>query len=138
MGKDKIILSPEHGVNPTVPVCYYCGKEKNQVALLGKMEGDVKAPSRMVIDAEPCDECAEHMKIGVMLIGVRNGETGENPYRTGDVLIVTLDAAERMFGTGKFGKNRACFVPDTIMQQLKSMHAEAMKELTEEQKKEKS
>jgi len=122
--KDKIILSKKHGVNPTIPVCYYCGKEKNEVALLGKLPGDAKADSKTVVDMSPCDDCAELMKKGVMLIGVRDGEKGPNPYRTGSVMVVSQEAAERIFG-GSYEKNRACFVHDSILKQLIKMAAEA-------------
>lgn len=120
----KIILSKKHGVNPTIPVCYYCGKEKNEVALLGKLPGDAKADSKMVVDMSPCDDCTKLMKKGVMLIGVRDGETGPNPYRTGSVMVVSQEAAERIFG-GNYEKNRACFVHDSILKQLMKMAAEA-------------
>lgn len=30
-----IKLSPKYGVNPTIPVCFWCGKEKNEIALMG-------------------------------------------------------------------------------------------------------
>ena len=26
-----IPLSPKHGLNPTIPVCAWCGKEKNEI-----------------------------------------------------------------------------------------------------------
>ena len=34
---DSIKISPKHGVNPTIPRCFFCGKEKNMVALLGRI-----------------------------------------------------------------------------------------------------
>ena len=42
MSKDDIKLSPKHGLNPTMPVCFWCGKEKNEVAhiLINKVEYD--------------------------------------------------------------------------------------------------
>ena len=36
---DSILLSPKHGVNPTIPVCFWCGREKNEVALMGYLKG---------------------------------------------------------------------------------------------------
>ena len=62
---DSILLSPKHGVNPTIPVCFWCGREKNEVALMGYLKGrggeDIAAPMHMVIDYEPCDECRQNM-----------------------------------------------------------------------------
>ena len=28
-------LSPKHGLNPTISVCFWCGEEKDESALLG-------------------------------------------------------------------------------------------------------
>lgn len=28
-------LHPKYGVNPTIPTCFWCGKDKNEIALLG-------------------------------------------------------------------------------------------------------
>ena len=52
-----IRISEKHGVNPTIPICFYCGEDKNEVALLGKLHGDKEAPMRMWIngDYEPDD-----------------------------------------------------------------------------------
>ena len=55
MAKDSIKLSPNHGLNPTIPVCFWCGKEKNEVALMGKMDKqDSAAPKHLVVDYPPC------------------------------------------------------------------------------------
>ena len=61
-----IKLSPKHGLNPTIPVCFWCGEERNEVALLGhigdgrKLE-EFEAPMHMVIDYEPCEKCRANM-----------------------------------------------------------------------------
>lgn len=67
---DSIRVSEKHGVNPTIPVCFWCGKEKNEIALMGKLPNDEKAPSSMWIfgDYEPCEECKELRKMGVDLM----------------------------------------------------------------------
>ena len=33
MSNAGIKLSPKHGLNPTIPVCFWCGEERNEVAL---------------------------------------------------------------------------------------------------------
>ena len=107
---DSIKLSPKYGVNPTIPVCFFCGKPKNEVALLGKMGGrgeDIEAPMHMVIDYEPCDECKTNMDMGITIMGVvtknpdnrppiqKNKVTGECLYPTGAFAVVTEDAVTR-------------------------------------------
>lgn len=94
-----IRLSEKHGVNPTIPVCYYCGKPRNEVALLGRLKGDVEAPMHLCIDKVPCDECAGFMEQGVILISVANGPvTGhDNPHRTGSFAVMRDEAIRRIF-----------------------------------------
>ena len=66
---DSIRISEKHGVNPTIPVCFWCGKDKNEVAFLGKLKEDAEAPHRAILNYEPCDECKEFITQGVQLIG---------------------------------------------------------------------
>ena len=103
-----IKLSKKYGVNPTIPICFWCGEMKNEVALLGKLKGDVEAPHSCILDYEPCDECKKNMSMGVTLIGttkkpiredlppIRDNET-ETLYPTGQWLVVTKEAAKRYF-----------------------------------------
>jgi hypothetical protein len=66
-----IKLSPEHGVNPTIPICFWCGEEKNEIAMLGKIDReDSKAPKAMIFDYEPCDKCKELFDKGIQVIGI--------------------------------------------------------------------
>lgn len=64
-----IKLSKEHGVNPTIPICFWCEKDKNEVVMLGKLKNDAEAPKRMWIpgDYEPCDECKKQWENGIVL-----------------------------------------------------------------------
>lgn len=68
MGK-VIKFSKEHGLNPTQAVCFFCDKTKG-IYFLGKLKGDAKAPKRMLLDYEPCDECAEKFKDRILWIEV--------------------------------------------------------------------
>jgi len=111
-----ITLSPKHGVNPAIPRCYFCGKPKNQVILAGKLPKDAEAPQDAIWDSDPCDECLGYMKQGVILISVRVGEQGDNPYRTGGWVVVRDEAIRRMVQpeelSEKILKERVAFVPD--------------------------
>lgn len=136
-----IRLSPKHGVNPAVPKCYYCWKDKNEVILPGRIdlrsgEKDVEAPRNMVWDLHPCDECAKFMEQGVILISVRDDEEPPalpplrpgasahekeermralmwNPYRTGGWIVMKDDSVRRIFGG----------VPDALSNILKKRYA---------------
>ncbi|KSV59151.1 hypothetical protein [Acetivibrio ethanolgignens] len=106
-----IRLSKEHGVNPTIPVCFWCGEGKNEIALLGKLKDDKKAPMYTVLDYEPCDKCKEMFKKGVLLVGVQytsnglpaigKGDNNKPVYPTGTHAVVTKEWAAKAFsGTG--------------------------------------
>jgi hypothetical protein len=49
-------------------------------------------------DVHPCDGCQKILNDGGhFIIETRDGESGDNPYRTGRYLAVTHEAAERLF-----------------------------------------
>ena len=94
MSKDSILLSPKHGVNPSITHCEICGKEIG-IALLGKLKDDAEAPKDVAIGL--CDDCQKVMDAeGVIVIEVRDGETGNNPYRTGRLVGMSKDWKERV------------------------------------------
>ena len=111
---NSIRLHPTHGLNPTITTCFFCGKEKNEIALLGNAFKE-RAPMHMVLDKKPCDECKGLMAQGVMLISVRDGEHNDNPYRTGKIAVVKEEAAQKMF-TGF--KGRVAFVEDNVWKKI--------------------
>lgn len=96
MAERSIILSPKHGVNPSVCHCVCCGKE-HSLALLGRLKGDVEAPKDIMQGL--CDDCSKVIKQGgVMIIEVADGEgekNPKNPYRTGKLVGLSKDFKER-------------------------------------------
>lgn len=103
-----IRLHPKHGVNPTIPVCFWCGKQKNEIVLLGasskRLTGHDKAPMSIVLDYEPRDECKAQMERGVTLAECVESPHDERPpiqdglWPTGRWVVVTPEAFERVFG----------------------------------------
>lgn len=69
MSKNSILLSPKHGVNPSMQLCFYCGECKG-IALMGKLKGDQEAPKECVMDLEPCDKCKEKYKDATLVVEV--------------------------------------------------------------------
>ena len=91
-----IELSPKHGVNPSLTICPICGKDTG-VALFGRLKGDAEAP-RQVVDRQPCPDCRKVIdQGGHFIIETRDGESGSNPFRTGRLVAITTEAAERLF-----------------------------------------
>ena len=68
--KDKgIKLSPKHGLNPSMQLCFWC-KEPMGVALLGKLPGDKEAPHDIILGYHPCDKCKSQWDQGVTILEV--------------------------------------------------------------------
>ena len=75
MSNKGITLSPKHGVNPSMDICFWCGQPKG-ILLCGHIHQkkgdrtDVEAPKEMVVNLEPCDKCNEVFKQGVRIVEV--------------------------------------------------------------------
>lgn len=122
MVSNNIALSPKYGVNPTIPVCFWCGESKNEIALLGhigdgRKHEDFEAPRYSVINYEPCDKCQAQMAQGFTVMEattkpnrVSSVEIQKGVYPTGRYVVLKNEAAERIFGDLIKG-NRKAFLP---------------------------
>lgn len=72
-----IRLHSKYGVNPTITQCFWCGKDKNEIALLGAAYRG-EAPMHMCLDYEPCDECKANRAAGITFIEVSHTPKTEN------------------------------------------------------------
>lgn len=88
-------LHHKHGLNPTIPTCARCGKDKHEIVLLGAAYKN-EAPMHMVLDHEPCDQCQAVMARGITLIEATQDAYG-TPHMTGRWAVITHDAAEHAF-----------------------------------------
>jgi hypothetical protein len=122
--KNGIRLSDKHGVNPSISVCFYCNKDKNEIVLPGKLKWDVQAPMRGVWSMEPCGTCKDHMDKGVLLISVDEAKSTDpqNPWRTGGWVVIKDEAVRRMVKPDVLAdsicKRRMAFVPDAAWDML--------------------
>ncbi len=74
-----IRLSEKYGVNPTVCQYFWCGEDTGELALLGRMRGDVEAPHRAFINYEPCSDCQKKWDSGIVLLEVISVSKTTNP-----------------------------------------------------------
>lgn len=101
MPNKTIKFSPKHGLNPTIPVCFFCGQQKNEIALMGRLAGDAEAPRNLILDYEPCDHCKALFAQGILCIGVTEQSPDDRPpicqsfYPTGAYMVVTEDCIQR-------------------------------------------
>lgn len=104
--------------------CYFCGKDKNIIMntrLTEKAAQEIEECNGKVIDMEPCDKCKELMKQGIMFASVRDGGSGNNPYRTGKLAVVKEEAVEKTFTkemVDQLKKTRFAFIEDSVWKQL--------------------
>lgn len=125
-----IKLSPKHGLNPTIATCFFCGKDKNELILAGKINrNDDEMPMRTIINYEPCDECKAKMDKGITLIEATTTPSSPKQmpmqngiYPTGRWCIVTESFiksninSEEMVNTTL--KMRKAFIEPEIMEML--------------------
>ena len=117
-----IKISPKHGLNPTIPVCFWCGKQKNEIALMGRMTEDIEAPKNMVLDYVPCEECQSHMAMGVAVLEASDhpNTEGQPPmqkgvYPTSRFVVVTTECADRVFNAyAPWSEGKKVFVDSDV------------------------
>ncbi len=79
-----LVLHPTYGVNPSISQCYFC-LEDLDVILFGNSWRDKdgnrgQAPMKCgVINMQPCPKCEEHMKQGIIVISIRDDDSGPPP-----------------------------------------------------------
>jgi len=107
--------------------CFYCGEpDKILLASRYRQDGepvhDLGPMDGKVVDREPCSKCADLMSRGILFIGVRDGESGDNPYRTGQFIVVKDEAVKRVVNPGPtldaVLKGRFAFVDESSLKML--------------------
>lgn len=122
-----IPISPKHGLNPTIPVCAWCGEPKNEIALMGKIKTDKKgedpeAPMHCILDYNPCDKCKEQWDKGVAILEATTKRP--TPYRppiqkdknneiypTMRMVVIKPEAAQNIF-EGEFKEGQLLLLED--------------------------
>ena len=125
-----IKLSPKYGVNPTIPVCFWCGEERGEIAFLGhigdgRKHEDIEAPRHAVIDYEPCGKCRCNMSQGFTLVEATqrpNGRTSipaqSGIYPTGNYVVVKPEAIRRIFGDESAKAGGKAYVDSAVFQNM--------------------
>lgn len=85
-------LHKEHGLNPTISICFFCGEEKNEIGLLGaSYKGE--APLKTVLNLEPCMACENnYTSKGVFLL-----ESLDSKNFTGRFVCITDESFKKIF-----------------------------------------
>lgn len=121
--------------------CFYC-MQGDRILLArrynqkGEPVHDLAPYNGMVVDMDPCRECADYMKKGIILIGIDEEKSDPNwnvppmppnknwipnPWRSGAFVVLTEEAFERIFQgeAAKFGpKHRWTFVEHEVLKRI--------------------
>ncbi len=114
MSKEPTIpIHPKYGLNPTMVVCFWCGKETGEIALLGA-NYKAQAPMRMTVSYEPCEACQKKWSQGFTVLEMSETPNieGQPPirpgiYPTGNFATFSWEAGERLFGKEQAEKGMA-------------------------------
>ena len=122
-----IKLSEQHGLNPSINVCFFCGEDK-ELLILGKLKGDAKAPTRVVADYHPCDKCKEKMRNGVTVIEVTKqhrdvAQITEGHWPTGRWCVIKPLVAKALFNYDS--TTRPMLLEDSVYELLMQKYNEA-------------
>lgn len=101
-----IRLSKNNGVNATIPLCPFCGKPKNMIAMLGaagdklakelgRPDGDLPMYTKIPGDDEPCEECLK-TNVHFIVLDRPPAPKGPRPKRVGSFLF-PKDAVSSFF-----------------------------------------
>lgn len=113
-------ISKEHGINPSMDTCFICGKETS-IILFGTSYKDengktAKAPMK-ICTGQLCDYCQKVIDDGgIFFIAVKDGESGNNPWRTGQISALKEEAVQRMFPD--FPYNKINYIEESAYKQI--------------------
>lgn len=138
-----IKVSPKHGVNPSIPTCFWCGNPKKELALMGRMDKkDSKAPKYIVLDYEPCDECKKLFSNGIHVVGCSNEPTAKGQFPMLDSESVKLYPTGAMFVAKEEwvkdflkANDSEDMIPDVIEKKVLLMPDSIVNEIVSESKK---
>ena len=126
MAKDGIRISPKHGVNPTLLLCFWCRTNSVGIALAGRLPHDAEAP-RTALTYDPCEQCQKLISSGIWLIeATKTGDEnvppmpGTNAYPTGRWAVISEEGVRAVVNepwqSELIKKRKAVMEPEVISQ----------------------
>lgn len=119
-------MNNNNNLGVAIPTCFFCGRDKNEIIMNNTLtpfhKRKVEEDHGKYIDFQPCSECAEYMKQGIILVSIRDGEKSKNPYRTGNYAVVKEEAIKNWIEDKDLAKRicqvRFCFIEDTTWDKI--------------------
>lgn len=117
-----IRLSENHGVNPSLGLCFWCGEEDGTLLLLGRLPNDAEAPRKVCASYEPCDKCTAGMAQGITLMeATQDGPTGRYVVLKEQAILQIFEPGETREAT--LQKRKAYMHPTSFNQILRMVLA---------------
>ena len=109
------IITKENAFFAT-PRCMYCGNLKEGEKYIPKTRNARPQDFHgKVLDAKPCKNCIEQMKLGVMICIVEDGQVDkEHPRRIGKFITVKQEFMERIKNDVDWNETRFCYMEKSI------------------------
>lgn len=132
-----IPLSPKYGVNAAIPKCFFCGGDKDELALMGRLKGDIEAPKNLMLDYEPCEKCKAAFSQGILMLGVAPSMPDSRPpiaeglYPTGAYVVATEEFVRQIVPEEEAKraiKAGQCLIDHNVLVYLQKEHEKACKE----------
>lgn len=105
--------------------CFICGEVK-ELILDTRLENTL--PREACYNKEPCNKCKELMKQGIIVISVEDGESGDNPHRTGGWWVIKEDALLKIGVIPENLKKRVVFIEDSAAEKIGLIKKEVVNE----------
>lgn len=122
-----MIISKEFGLNPSIVLCEYCGRDEGSIVCLGANHGK-KAPTYTKVEGMICEECRGIIDHGGLIIieTLDNDKTKETGRMVG--LKKEAEVAKKCRELAKNPEIRVAMMP-------KKLFSEVFDEVLEEMKK---
>ena len=112
-------------LNATISVCFWCGEDKNEMAIANKLidcDSNEKMPMRTVMDYEPCEKCKKEWDGGTAIIEVTENEIPDGrpeivkgAYPTGRIWVLENEVAKDFF---KDKHNKVMFIEEELAKKI--------------------
>jgi len=123
-----IRVSKKHGLNPSINKCLYCGEDKNEIVILGKLPNDEEAPMSAVFNYDPCDKCKEGMRTGISFFA-----TGKDRKPTGKFVVVREESLDSIVPDEEMRENiRECRKCLMSAEDFDKIFGDVLKDMKEE------
>jgi len=113
-----------NNVGVAVTKCFICGGDNEIIMNRRLTKRRAQAVEEMhgkVVSTIPCPSCAKQMETHIALIETRDGDTSENPYRTGRLAFVEQDAFLKILSDEikvEVMERKMCYIPETAWSKI--------------------